>query len=152
MAKPEVEQFGKIADVALADIPALEDCNCGMTPVEWNVIIAPAEQKKKIGSVYIPDASQERLGLAKQVGRIIAISPLAFNYDAWPEGTRPPQLGDVVWFARYAGGEFEGADGRVYRIIKDKDIGAIIERAKVAAALTPTVEYPDTMQSVRLIA
>lgn len=129
MAKPEIENFGRIADVGLSDIPALADCNCGMEPVEYNLIIAPAEQKERIGSILLADESREKLAIAKQVGRIVAASPLAFTYDAWPEGSRPPLLGDVVWFGRYAGKEYEGPDGRTYRIIKDKDIGAIIDRA-----------------------
>jgi hypothetical protein len=34
MAKPEIiENYGKIADIALADVPSLESCNCGLEPV-----------------------------------------------------------------------------------------------------------------------
>ena len=64
-----------------------------------------------------------------QVGRIIAMSPLAFNYDQWTENeTLRPKVGDIVWFARYAGALIEEAfDGQMYRIIKDKDIAAVIE-------------------------
>jgi hypothetical protein len=42
-----------------------------------------------------------------------------------------------VMFARYAGKSFVGADGRVYRVMKDKEIVGIrtadAESAKVAA-------------------
>jgi co-chaperonin GroES (HSP10) len=61
-----------------------------------------------------------------QVGRIIAQSPLAYSYEKWPDETLKPQAGQLVWFARYAGAPFEGLDGREYRIVKDKDIGAVI--------------------------
>jgi len=125
----ESVNFGRIADVDLADIPALADCNPGMEPVEYNVIMAPATMPEKKGSIFIPDSAKDQLGLAQQVGRLVAISPLAFNFDHWPEDARKPQVGDVVWYARYAGGLFTGRDGREYRIFKDKDIGGVIQRA-----------------------
>lgn len=128
MAKNEIVSFGKIADINLSDVPSLTDCSPGMEPVEYNLLIIPANPPKKVGAIFIPDESRDRMGMAAQVGRIVAASPLAFSYDAWPEGSRKPQVGDVVWFARYAGGLFEGADGKEYRIIKDKDIGAVISR------------------------
>jgi len=124
--------FGKIADVDLAKIPALADCNPGMEPVEYNVIMAPAVMPEKAGAkglVFIPDSVKDQLGLAQQVGRLVSVSPLAFNFDHWPDDARKPQPGDIIWFARYAGGLFTGRDGREYRIFKDKDIGGVIERA-----------------------
>ena len=66
-----------------------------------------------------------------QVGRIVAMSPLAFNYEReWPADARP-KVGDIVWFARYAGALIECAfDGQAYRMVKDKDVAAIIERSR----------------------
>src|SRR6185503_7468 len=65
-----------------------------------------------------------------QVGRIIDQSPLAYDYAVWPDPALKPPVGNLVWFARYAGAVFEGVDGREYRILKDKDIGAVIEEPK----------------------
>lgn len=126
-----VENYGKVGDVYLHEVPRLEDCDVGIAEVvEYNLIVAPAIMPEKIGRVFIADESRESLGLARQVGRIILRSEVAFNYDVWPEGGKgPPQVGDVVWFARYAGGLITGRDGKEYRIIKDKDVGAIIVRA-----------------------
>jgi co-chaperonin GroES (HSP10) len=95
-------------------------------------VVIPAQPPKlvgKLGLIIATDDSRDRMGLAAQVGRIVAASPIAFNYDAWPAGTTPPGVGDIVWFARYSGGEVEGLDGRTYRVIKDKDITAVITRA-----------------------
>ena len=36
----------------------------------------------------------------------------------WPDPALKPQVGNLVWFARYAGAVFEGVDGREYRILK----------------------------------
>lgn len=81
--------------------------------------------------------------MAVQVGRIVAVSPLAFNFARWPENSIPPQVGDVVLFAKYAGGVFAGADGREYRLVKDKDITGVIppiDEVKLALAKALSAE------------
>ena len=48
--------------------------------------------------------SWTRAIMAQQLGRIIAVSPFAFKYEnGWPEGSAP-RIGDIGWFARFAGG------------------------------------------------
>lgn len=121
-----VASLGSIGDIQLSQVPKLEDCNPGFNPTEYNIIIAPAEIEEKVGSIYIASETKDRLSDAAQVGRLVAVSPVAFNYERWPEGAHPPQIGDIVWFARYAGGTFDGIDGRTYRIVKDKDIAGTI--------------------------
>jgi hypothetical protein len=127
----ELENYGKIGDVFLHEVPKLEDCDVGIDEVvEYNLLIAPAVMPDKIGRIHIADETRETLGLARQVGRIIKQSEIAFNYDVWPAGGKgPPKPGDLVWFARYAGGLITGRDGKEYRLIKDKDVAAIIQRA-----------------------
>jgi co-chaperonin GroES (HSP10) len=130
MAKNEIVNFGKIADIALADVPALEECHSGLNPLEYNLIVIPAQPPKaagKQGLILLADETKERMGLAAQIGRIVAISPVAFDYAVWPDEASKPKVGDIIWFARYAGGLFEGADGKEYRIIKDKDVSAIVD-------------------------
>lgn len=134
--KPEVASLGKIGDARLDLVPKLSECRPGIRPVEYNVIVAPVpstEVEGKIGSIYIPDEAKETLDLAMQVGRIIDQSPLAYDYAKWPDPDQKPQIGQIVWFARYGGKEFEGADGKQYRILKDKDIGAVIEEPRTSS-------------------
>lgn len=134
--KPSVQSLGRIGDARLDLVPKLADCAPGIQPIEYNVVVAPVpatEVEGKIGSIFIPDEAKETLDLAMQVGRIIAMSALAFNYDKWPEGTKP-EVGQMVWFARYGGKEFEGRDGKMYRILKDKDIGAIVPEEPVGVS------------------
>lgn len=106
----------------------MDECRPGLRPTEYNVIIAPARAAKQAGSILKPDDYVESEEMAMQVGRIVAMSPLAFNYEReWPEDARP-KVGDIVWFARYAGALIEVAfDGQSYRMVKDKDIAAIID-------------------------
>lgn len=133
-AKNSLPNLGKIGDAHLNRVPALEECNPGLQPTEYNVIIAPAQMVEKIGSILLPDSERERLGMALQVGRIVAVSPVAFNYEVWPDASDKPQVGQLAWFARFAGGIFEGVDGKEYRIVKDKDIGAIITEPNGSSA------------------
>ena len=108
-----------------------------MRPTEYNVIVAPARVAKTLGAtgvLHAPDEYVETAEMAMQVGRIVAMSPLAFNYDQWTESEGKPKVGDIVWFARYAGALIEAAfDGQMYRMVKDKDIAAVIE---------PPAKYP----------
>jgi co-chaperonin GroES (HSP10) len=129
-AADSVTHFGKVGDIELEQIPTLGACEPGIDEMtEYNLLIAPAVAKAKIGSILLADESRDSLDMAMQAGRIIMASPVAFNFEDWAR-TRatPPKQGDVVWFARYAGGEITGADGRTYRVLKDKDIMAIIRR------------------------
>jgi co-chaperonin GroES (HSP10) len=140
----DIENFGKVGDVFLHEVPELADCDVGIEEVvEYNLIIAPAVMPGKIGRILIADETRETLGLARQVGRIVLQSEIAFNYDAWPkDGNGPPRVGDIVWFARYAGGIITGRDGKDYRIIKDKDVGAIISRAPRSDSPRPVKALP----------
>ncbi len=125
----KLTNFGKIGDIHLKmNIPASEECYAGFNPVEYNVVIAPAVLNKtvgKLGLIHMAESSKDLLDMAVQVGRIVEISPLAFNYANWGE-SHSPQLGQLVWFAKFAGGIFEGVDGKEYRIVKDKDIGGVL--------------------------
>lgn len=137
MAKP-VESMVRLGEARLDLVPDLEACNPGLDPTEYNVVIAPAVAAQTIGRaglILAPDDTRENEKLAMQVGRLVKASPVAFNYEKWPTGSKPPKAGDIVWYARYAGFPFEGADGKEYRIIKDKDIGAVIPEPKAKAKL-----------------
>ena len=100
----------------------------GITPVEYNVLVKQdaIETKTKMGLV-LPDEVLERQKHAQTRGVIVAVSQLAFNEDVWPQGMDKPKPGDRIAFARHAGTFIEGNDGQEYRVIKDKDVVALIE-------------------------
>jgi chaperonin GroES len=98
----------------------------GILPSEYNVLIAAkAVEEKTAGGIIIPDQSKERQQFAQMEGVLVAVSPLAFTYDDWKEA-QPPQVGDRVLFAKYAGAEIKGKDGKDYRLCKDKDVAAVL--------------------------
>lgn len=115
----------------MGKIPALTDCTPGFEPFEFNVVIAPEEvQEKTSGGLFLPETAKEREGLATVRGRLVSVSPAAFDYASFPEGTRLPQAGDEVIFAKFAGILIPGEDGREYRLCKDRDIAAFIRPAE----------------------
>jgi co-chaperonin GroES (HSP10) len=140
-----------IGDVYLKlEIPQMEACYPGFEPSEYNLIVAPGKPSKFVGKsklIMVADETQDQLAMAVQVGRVVDASPLAFNYAKWPDDRPPPQIGDVVLFAKYAGGVFAGADGREYRMVKDRDITGVIPpidevKLALAKALSKEDETP----------
>jgi len=111
----------------VSKIPELNECDPGLAPTEYNVLIAPEViEDRTAGGIFLPEQAKETDQLAQTRGRIVAVSPLAFNFDNWPDDARKPSVGDVVWYGRYAGTVIAGRDNREYRLCKDKDVGALV--------------------------
>lgn len=100
----------------------------GIHPVEYNVVIKPdpVEQKTK-GGLILSDETLERNKHASTKGTLVALAPLAFDDAIWPSDTQKPQPGARVLISRYAGTFCEGLDGEEYRVVKDKDVMAIMD-------------------------
>jgi co-chaperonin GroES (HSP10) len=99
----------------------------GLQPIEYNVIIDqnPVEEKTS-GGLIKPSETTEREKHLQTRGVIVAVSPMAFAFDDWPDGQEKPKPGDHVAFAQHAGAFIKGSDGREYRVVKDKDVVAVI--------------------------
>lgn len=105
-----------------------------LQPVEFNVVVElDHEEEKTAGGIILTTQKVERNRLEETEGTLAAVSPFAFNYDEWPAGARKPEIGDRVYFARYAGILTE-CDGRWVRIIKDKEVVAIVGQQPALAA------------------
>ncbi len=105
----------------------------GLSPQEYNVVVRMDPPKEKTdGGLYLPETKKDRDELATDEGTLDAVSPHAFTFAEW-DGARPPQPGDRVLFAQYAGRIWERG-GHKFRILKDKDIVAVIAPTALAAA------------------
>jgi chaperonin GroES len=94
-------------------------------------VIAPeALEEVTKGGIIISHQTKEKEDAASMRGLLVAVSPIAFNYDTYPDGSRIAKVGDHVLFSKYAGVLYEGPDGREYRICKDKEIIGVIEGAE----------------------
>lgn len=103
----------------------------GIRPIEYNILVKQdAEEEKTSGGIFLPDDIQERNRHSETEATIVAMSPMAFKFDDWPDYESIPQPGERVVFARHAGTFVKGSDGEQYRVIKDKDVVAVMEAAK----------------------
>ncbi len=98
-------------------------------PTEYKVLIEPSKVDEKTkGGIIIPDERKDRDQFAQMEGTLVAVSPLAFSYAdeaTWGDAEKP-KPGDKVMFAKYAGAAVKGMDGKDYRLVNDKDIGAVL--------------------------
>jgi co-chaperonin GroES (HSP10) len=121
----------QIASASWVPVPGFPANPSGFKPTEYKVLVEPLEVSDKIGSFFIPPTTKDREQFAQTQGTVIAVSPLAFSYaskDEWAAvGAAPPKPGDVVVFAKFAGMEWNGKDGKKYKVINDKDITGCVE-------------------------
>ena len=112
---------------SMKNIPALNECAPGIAPSEYNVLIIPEDTETvTAGGIILSAQTKDMNDISTVYGRLLAVSPHAFTYVSdWPEGTMP-QVGDVVLYAKYAGTLVTGADGKEYRLCKDKDVAAVV--------------------------
>lgn len=102
---------------------------CGYDPIGDRVIILPDKAASQTsGGVYIDDSLVERLNLSSRSGIIIAMGEDAFTWSAdrmrpWGVAAKP-QPGDRVYFEKFSGVDIIGDDGKAYRVMDDKCIGA----------------------------
>jgi co-chaperonin GroES (HSP10) len=99
----------------------------GIQPIEFNVVLfQDPVQDRTPGGLMKPADTIEREKHSTTRGTIIAVSPLAFNEDIMPAGCVKPAPGDRVAIAKHAGTFIDGLDGKEYRIVKDKDVVAVL--------------------------
>lgn len=98
----------------------------GLSPTGFNVVVRmDTAETVSPGGIIMPEKVQERDKLAVEEGELVAVSPLAFNFAEWPDGSHP-QVGDRVIIKRYDG-LLRERGGRDYRIVEDRSIVAVIE-------------------------
>ncbi len=107
----------------------------GIEPTEFNVLVRLGRASDRIGGILLPDEKKDRDQAMQTRGVLIAVSPLAFSYDEWRDAT-PPAVGDSVIIAKGAGVLIDDmGDGEFYRLIKDKDVCAVVRKPDLKAKL-----------------
>lgn len=98
-------------------------------PVEYKILIEVDDVETITpGGIILPETGRDRQSIAQEQGRIIAMGEMACSeVDIW--GTSPPKVGDKVIFSKYAGALIQKL-GKKYRLIQDKDLGAVIKEAE----------------------
>ena len=96
--------------------------NSGLRPLGRAVLVLPLEASPEFKSavgLIIPQAAKERLMMAEQVARVIAVGP-----EAWKEESIPrASVGQRVMISKYAGTLVVGPlDKKQYRVVNANDI------------------------------
>jgi len=99
----------------------------GIWPVEYKCLVQMMPRTDKTeGGIYIPKSSQEKEQVNMDVGIFVFAGGCAFQDPDWPKHNIP-KPGQKVLFDRYAGSIQKGMDGMDYRLLNDKEIGALLE-------------------------
>lgn len=91
----------------------------GLIPLGQAVLVEPYEPELISQVIAIPKSAQERMTMAEQRARVIAVGP-----EAWKDEKAPrAKPGDKVMVSAYAGMMTTGSkDGKTYRVINARDI------------------------------
>ncbi|MCK5057212.1 MAG: co-chaperone GroES [Candidatus Aminicenantes bacterium] len=84
-------------------------------PLDERVLVEPAEQEEKVGSIIIPDTAKEK----PSMGKIIAVG-------TDEELQKLLKVGDKVIFGKFAGEEIK-IEGKKHLIISRSDILAKVD-------------------------
>lgn len=103
----------------------------GITPLGDRVLVLTDEASDKLvesGALISTEDHQDKHSLAAETGVLVALGEDAFKWNSDRSRTysgQRPEPGQRVYFERYAGGQYKGADGKNYRVLDDKAIGAL---------------------------
>ncbi len=101
-------------------------------PTGYRLMVLDDPVEEKINGIILPNQTRTADEFAQQFGTVVRMGPKAFSIET-PTGVSidavHPNIGDVVNYAKYAGGTYQTDDkGSIYRIINDDDILGIVER------------------------
>lgn len=128
LEKTGVPQFRTVQD---DDVPVQLPNPSGILPTGYKVLVkseeSVEEQKLKSMGLIAAETTKERLDAQSVIGRLIAVSPLAFTYhEGWSKEDQP-KPGQRVVYGKYSGTTLKGKDDVDYRLVNDQDIGAVLE-------------------------
>ena len=111
----------------MSDVATLPVAGTQEVPVMHRIIVRVDDKMEQIGGIFVPEETQIREQMAAQGGVIAKLGATAFDHarssaDALGIEAYWPQEGDRVKFVKYAGIEWQEADGALYRALNDEDI------------------------------
>ena len=126
--EPKLIQKTRLGEYTWAEFSGKNES--GMYPYGDRVLVMPDQAaKSSSGMIQFTDQQIERNAEAAETGIIVALGPEAFLWNSdrtrkW-ESADKPKVGDHVVFDRYSGSYQHGRDGKMYRLMDDKCIGAL---------------------------
>lgn len=101
----------------------------GVRPCGHAVMVIPYSPQKKGGLIVLPDTVKDRNQMLEDRGIVVQIGT-----EAWCDEKEPRcAVGDKIYMPYMAGrmiGSDQSFDGKLYRLINDRDVVAVIEKEK----------------------
>lgn len=98
----------------------------GYLPLNDNVLVLPDTTAAVVNGIHMPTEVMERHDMAAESGVIVSLGNGAFVYDSGYDWVGyKPKPGDRVYMERYAGQLVKGKDGRTYRVMASRCVGAV---------------------------
>lgn len=96
-------------------------------PTLWRLLIEPYKPPSQTESgIHVPDEARESAEYLTIVGRVVDMGQQAFVKEALQD-ERNPAVGDWVLYGKYAGQRVPMKDGRVFVILNDDDVLAVVD-------------------------
>lgn len=94
----------------------------GVSPLGRAILVEHYEPERKDALIVMPEKVHERSLMLEQRAIVIEVGPAA-----WPDEPPRAKAGDRVLVSKASGYMLKGpADGKMYRIVNDRDIFAAI--------------------------
>jgi co-chaperonin GroES (HSP10) len=98
----------------------------GINPKGNKILVLPEEvETTSKGGILLVEDTVEKEEMAQVYGKCVAVGDMCFA------GCVEPWCvpGDRIIFAKYSGQFFKGLDGKMYRLIRDKEVIATVDQA-----------------------
>lgn len=97
----------------------------GLKPLGVAVLVEPYEPERRTSLIELPPEVAAREAMVENRAIVIEAGPEAWGTEKAPRA----QPGDKVLIAKFAGHMTKGtADGKIYRLVNDRDIFCKIEK------------------------
>jgi co-chaperonin GroES (HSP10) len=143
--KPRLLKSSQLGEFVPAEYSGRNES--GYVPIGDRVLVLPdTAAAQTSGGIHLTPDAVERTTLAAESGVIVALGDGAFHwaFDGAHLWNGPkPQAGDRVYVERYSGQVMLGEDGKFYRLMDAKCIGAV-RSGPPAEPVFPTKMVPVT--------
>lgn len=98
----------------------------GIVPTEYKILVLPDDVPEQTGGgIWIPKWAKDQRQGACQTGTVVDIADEAFSFIEGDQ-VRRPGIGERIAYTKYAGMTVRGQDDRIYKIMNDKDVAAVL--------------------------
>jgi co-chaperonin GroES (HSP10) len=98
----------------------------GLHPRGRAVLLIAYEPERKNSLIVVPPSLEEKTMMLVNQAMVLEIGAAAWDDEPEPRAV----VGDIVLIAGYSGRMATGADGKLYRIVNDRDIFCTVDQVE----------------------